>query len=124
MKHLGWKLAFIICIILLIAMIIFLNTTSKKISPPKAKISKGEFKPQEKIQILELPPKEERPKEETVEAEKPPEIDIKDIPFEKLPKKTLTPKETPQEAEPSRELRTSPSPEELREIKQKGLVIY
>lgn len=128
MKNIGLKLTIVIGLILLIAVIILVNISLRQIPEPKTEPSKKELKTPEKIQIFELPPEGKSPTQEAVEEEKPPEVDIKDIPFEKLPKKTQKPRETieeePATVEPAKELRTQPTPEELRQIKQKGLIIY
>lgn len=126
------KIEIAILILLSILAIILVNRLFKK--PPTLKqveITREIELPEESREIEELElPQEEGIAEEKVERpkEKIPEANLEEIPFETLP--AVRPeeeieKEIERPKEPMEErLKTLPSPEELRKIKEKKLIIY
>jgi hypothetical protein len=129
--NIRWKLKIVLIIFLSILVIILVNRLFKK--PPTLKqveIIREIKLPEEPREIEELElPQEERIAEEKVERpkEKIPEANLEEIPFETLP--AVRPEEMEKEVEKSKEpteerLKTLPSPEELRKIKEKSLIIY
>ncbi len=119
----------LIALMLLATMIILLNINTSKMPAPKKEAPKEEVGPAEQLQQLQLPPKGERPEEMVKEEKELPEADVKEIPFDDIIKENKKPVKLPEETEvgpepATKKYHTEPTPEELRRIKQRGLVIY